>query len=67
MSKSHSLASYLYVTSETRNDQVLMDLMKEQIDPCSPVRLFHGSHWWLAIAIQYAAWWEFFLTFHMKG
>lgn len=69
MSKSHSLASYLYVTSESRNDQALMDRMKEQdktpVQPSSSlprVSLVVGPS-----PFSMPRGWEFFLTSPYEG
>lgn len=69
MAKLHSLASYLYVASDTRNDQVLMDQMKEQdITPVSPdpslprISLVVGPS-----PFSMPRGWEFFLTSPYEG
>lgn len=69
MSKLHSLAPYLYVASETRNDYVLMDRMKEQdITPVQTnsslprVSLIVGPS-----PFSMPRGWEFFLTSPYEG
>jgi anaerobic magnesium-protoporphyrin IX monomethyl ester cyclase len=69
MAKLYSLAPYLYVTSDTRNDQVLMDQMKEQditpvsTDPSLPrISLVVGPS-----PFSMPRGWEFFLTSPYEG
>jgi anaerobic magnesium-protoporphyrin IX monomethyl ester cyclase len=69
MAKLYSLASYLYVTSDSRNDQVLMDQMREQdITPVSTdsalprISLVVGPS-----PFSMPRGWEFFLTSPYEG
>jgi anaerobic magnesium-protoporphyrin IX monomethyl ester cyclase len=69
MTKLNSLANYLYVTSETRNDQVLMDLMRDQ--DITPVQT-NSSLPRVSLVVGPSPFsmprgWEFFLTSPYEG
>jgi radical SAM superfamily enzyme YgiQ (UPF0313 family) len=69
MTKLHSLASYLYVTSDSRNDQILMDRMKQQ--DVTPERTNSSLPQFSIIVgpspFSMPRGWEFFLTSPYEG